>query len=273
MRDGKVKELLRVEGLKKTFVVGGQEINVLKGISLKVNVGDFGIIFGPSGCGKSTLLHTILGMEPPTAGNVFIDNVNVYQMIEDDIVKYRKEKIGVVYQQSIWIKSLNVVENVSFASRLRGMSREEADEKGMEMLKIVKLDGWGHHHPSELSSGQQQRVSLARALMTDPVMVIADEPTGNLDTVSGDELMEYLHKLCIEKGKTVLMVTHDLEYLRYANKLFHIIDGELVEEIDGKGAAKLAIKLRNKKGVRGIVTVEDENYLKKRGSKNAKVVG
>ena len=245
--------------------MGGQDIKVLKGINLTVNRGEFAIIFGPSGCGKSTLLHTILGMEAPTEGKVWFDGEDFYAFKEDDKVRYRKDRIGVVFQQPIWIKSLNVIENVSFPMRLMGKTEAEALAAAEEKMKIVKLEQWGHHHPNELSSGQQQRVSLARALTLDPPLLVADEPTGNLDTVSGDELMEFLAKLCQERNKTILMVTHDLEYLKYATVLFHIVDGELVETGRGSDITNMARGIRTKKGERVKTTVEDKDYLKTRG--------
>jgi len=259
--------LVEAQGVKKDFIVGGQTINVLKGIDLKINHGDFAVIFGPSGCGKSTLLHSLLGLEAPTTGKILIDGVDVYAMTEDEISIFRKDKIGVVFQQSIWIKSLSVIQNVSFPTRLRGMSRKEAEEIALEKLKIVKMDNWAHHHPSELSSGQQQKISLARALTTDPLMIVADEPTGNLDTVSGDELMDFLAKLNIEQKKTIVMVTHDLEYLRYANKLFHIIDGVKAEEFEGEAAKSIPVSMRTKKGERTGKTLKDVDYLKTDGKK------
>jgi len=262
----KDKYLLTVKNVKKSFIIGGQNIEVLKGVSLDMNYGDFGVIFGPSGCGKSTLLHTILGMESPSEGEIFFDGVNLYSMSEDEIVTNRKGKIGVVFQQSIWIKSLNVLENVSFPNRLSGMSKKEAEDRAVEVLKEVKLEEWSHHHPTELSSGQQQRVSLARALTTDPIMIVADEPTGNLDTVSGDELMSLLSDLNKKKGKTVLMVTHDLEYLRFANRLYHIIDGLKVEE--GKSFRAGLAKMKTKKGKRLSVSVRDDNFLTVRKKSN-----
>jgi putative ABC transport system ATP-binding protein len=253
--------LIKVMDVKKVFRVGTQDIEVLRGISLTIDKGEFAILLGPSGCGKSTLLHTILGMEKPTSGTVEIEGQDIYAMTEDEMVTYRKSRIGVVFQQSIWIKSLTVLENICVPSRLMGLSRAEAEGRAMENLKTVRLEDWAHHHPTELSSGQQQRVSLARALTINPVIIVADEPTGNLDTVSGDELMEYLKGLQ-KQGKTVLMVTHDLEYLRYATKLFHIIDGKLVEEYGNEGAKKLATSLRTKKGARKAVTVQDSDFLK-----------
>jgi putative ABC transport system ATP-binding protein len=261
------ENLVVAQGIRKSFDVGNQVVEVLKGIDLKINKGDFAIIFGPSGCGKSTLLHTLLGLEKPTDGKVIMEGKDYYGMGDDEIVTFRKNNIGIVFQQPIWIKSLNVMENVCVPNRLRGLTQEEAEEKAMASLRKVKLEGWHEYHPNSLSSGQQQRVSLARALTIDPLILVADEPTGNLDTVSGDELMELLRALNQDEGRTVVMVTHDLEYLRYATKLFHIIDGLLVEEIDEKGARELAGTLRNKKGKRGEETVQNSDYLKTSGKK------
>lgn len=255
------KTILATDNVKMDFDVGGQIVQVLKGISLNIDEGDFVVIFGPSGCGKSTLLHCILGMEKPTTGKVVIDGQEMGIMSEDDVVRFRKTRIGIVFQQSIWIKSLNVIENVSFPNLLKGMTKEEAQRLALETLKEVKLDNWANYHPSSLSSGQQQRVSLARALTLDPLIIVADEPTGNLDTVSGDELINLLVNLNKEKGKTIIMVTHDLEYLRFANKLFHIVDGELVEQFDNAGAIKLSTSLRTKKGERTEKTVRNKDYL------------
>ncbi len=262
-----ITSLVEAKDIRKSFQVGDQVVEVLKGIDLKINKGDFAVIFGPSGCGKSTLLHTLLGLEKPSEGKIIMEGKDYYAMDDDEIVRFRKNNIGIVFQQPIWIKSLNVIENVCVPNRLRGLTREEAEEKAMATLKKVKLDGWYSYHPNSLSSGQQQRVSLARALTINPLILVADEPTGNLDTVSGDDLMELLRELNQDEGRTVIMVTHDLEYLRYATKLFHIIDGLLVEEFDQKGAKKLAGSLRNKKGDRGGGTVKDSDYLKKAGKK------
>jgi len=259
--------ILKIENVKMDFNVGGQVVPVLKGISLEVNKGDFAVIFGPSGCGKSTLLHCILGMEKPTSGKVLIEGTEMGAMIEDEVVKFRKTRIGIVFQQSIWIKSLNVLENVSFPNLLKGMTKENAQKLALDTLKEVKLDNWANYHPSSLSGGQQQRVSLARALTLDPAIIVADEPTGNLDTVAGDELINLLVNLNKEKGKTIVMVTHDLEYLKFANKLFHIIDGELVEQFDNAGAVKMSGSLRTKKGIRTQKTVCHDDYLDSRGKK------
>lgn len=254
--------LIDIVDLKKHFLVGDQTIEVLKGINLKVKKGDFAVLFGPSGCGKSTLLHIAIGLEKPSEGKVIFNGKNFADMETDDVVRIRKTSVGVVFQQPVWVKSLSVLENVSIPNRLKGLDREVSQKKAMEGLEKVGLADWALHHPSELSSGQQQRVALARALTTDPLLIVADEPTGNLDTVSGDELMNRLMNLNKKEGRTVLMVTHDLEYLVYANKLFHIIDGVLVEELDAKGAKRMSKSMPSKKGKRGKLNVGDIGYLK-----------
>lgn len=265
MTINKKEIILKVEDVKMNFDVSGQTIQVLKGINLEIESGDFAIIFGPSGCGKSTLLHCILGMEKPSSGRVVIDGLDTSVMTEDEIVTFRKDRIGIVFQQSIWIKSLNVLDNVCFPNILRGRTVEDSQKLAIDILKEVKLEAWADHHPSSLSSGQQQRVSLARALTLDPLIIVADEPTGNLDTVAGDELINLLSNLNKEKGKTIIMVTHDLEYLKFATKLFHIIDGELVEQFDNAGAVAMSASLRTKKGERTGETVYQKDYLDCKG--------
>lgn len=236
------KPVIEVKNVDKDFLVGGQNIKVLKGISLRILAGDFVIIFGPSGCGKSTLLHGILGLEPPTRGEVIFQGMNLYASGEDERVEYRKKNIGMVYQQSIWIKSINVLNNITFPLHLYGMPDEEIDKRARAALRQVSMEEWCDHWPTELSSGQQQRVSLARALVTDPPVIVADEPTGNLDSVSGKLLMDLMLEQN-KKGKTVIMVTHDLAFLPYANRIFHIVDGRLDREYCEKDKHELTKKL------------------------------
>ncbi len=221
--------VVQVNDIYKSFTVGTQELEILKGISFKINQGDFLIIFGPSGCGKSTVLNTLLGLEPPTKGNVTFLGKDLYKYNSDERAQIRKKDIGMVYQQSNWIKALNVIENVRFPLTLSGVSTVESEKKAMELLETVKMQGLAHQVPTELSSGQQQRVSLTRALITDPAMIIADEPTGNLDSKAGNEVMD-LFKEFNKRGKTVVMVTHDLEYLSYATKAVNMLDGKVIGE-------------------------------------------
>ncbi|MBZ0317863.1 MAG: ABC transporter ATP-binding protein [Anaerolineae bacterium] len=222
------KTVINVDRLSKTFEVKATRVPVLKDINLKVEGGEFIIITGPSGCGKSTLLHILLGLEPPTGGNVEFLGHQLYQgMSEDERTEIRKKDVGMVYQQPNWIKALTVLENIMFALRINGQTNEEAKKKALAVLQMVGMDNWQDYIPTELSSGQQQKVALARAVVTNPQIIIADEPTGNLDFKSGQELMELLKKLNSE-GRTVIMVTHDLEYMSFASRSLIMFDGKIV---------------------------------------------
>lgn len=221
------KNIVQLTDIYKSFTLGEQEVEVIKGVSFAITEGDFVILFGPSGCGKSTVLNILLGLETPTKGNVLFEEESLYSLTEDERAQLRKQKVGMVYQQSNWIKSLNVIENVAFPLLLRGVSQSEREQKAIEVLKLVEMEQATYQIPSELSSGQQQRVSLARALVSDPVLLVADEPTGNLDSVAGDYVMQLFQKFN-GQGKTVIMVTHDLEYLSFATSSINMSDGSVI---------------------------------------------
>ena len=271
--------IIRVEHLSKSFPVGAQMVPVLKDVSFTVEPLDFLIIFGPSGCGKSTLLHTLIGLEPPTSGKVVFLGKDLYgekassikyqvssmenkknkilntkylipntNISEDERSEFRKRHIGMVYQQPNWIRSLTVVENVAFPLLLLGQEREKSLAEAREMLAALEMSLWQDYLPSELSSGQQQRVALARALINSPKVIIADEPTGNLDYESGQELMELLVDLNKKQGHTIIMVTHDLEYLDFATKVIRMLDGRLVAFYEEKDKEKLMAEVKGKRG-------------------------
>lgn len=226
--------VIEVKDIKKNFMVGKQQIDVLKGITFNVHMGDFLVILGPSGCGKSTLLHVILGLEEPSSGTIRFLDRDLYEGTDEDIrSEFRKYHVGMIYQQPNWVKSMNVLENVAFPLMLLGQGKAEALQKALEMLKQVDMEEWAEYMPTELSGGQQQRVALARGLVHNPEVIIADEPTGNLDFQSGQNVMELLSRLNRELGKTIIMVTHDLEYLRYAKNAVRMLDGAIVEEMEG----------------------------------------
>lgn len=228
------EKIISVKNLDKTFEIKASKVRVLKNINLDINKGEFIVITGPSGCGKSTLLHILLGLESPTNGTLTFLGHNLYgNSSEDQRTDIRKSQVGMVYQQPNWIKSLTVLENVMFALRINGATHESAYDDSLAMLKIVGMDKWQDYTPTELSSGQQQKVALARAVVTNPQIIIADEPTGNLDFNSGKELMELLQKYN-SQGKTIIMVTHDLEYLTYATRSLIMFDGEIVGDADKK---------------------------------------
>jgi len=241
--------IIQVQHIFKSFHVGTQDVPVLKDVSFEVKALDFLIIFGPSGCGKSTLLHTILGLEEPTKGSVYILGKNLYDGItEDECSDFRKIHIGMVYQQPNWIRSLTVLENVAFPLLLLGQEKYQNLEKAREMLKTVEILEWADYIPTELSSGQQQKVALARALITNPEVIIADEPTGNLDYESGQELMQLLTKLNKTGNNTIVMVTHDLEYLSFAKTTVKMFNGEVVGIYKETDKNKLMSEIKSKRG-------------------------
>lgn len=220
------------DNVSKVFPVKTQTVTAVHEVSLAIEKGEFVVIFGPSGCGKSTLLHILLGLEHPSRGVVKFMGKELYASFDDDArAELRKRHIGIVYQQSNWIQALSVEENVMFPLNLNGIEGEEARRKTHEVLGMVGMRDHAQFSPTELSSGQQQKIALARAIITNPEIIVADEPTGNLDFESGQDLMKLLYALNKE-GKTVVMVTHDLEYLKYAQRALRMFDGKLVERID-----------------------------------------
>lgn len=254
------KVLIEFQNVDKNFPMKEGAVEVLKKINIKIFEGEFVIIFGPSGCGKSTLLHILLGLEPPTVGKVIFNGEDFYQKKEDERALIRRHQVGMIYQQPLWVSALTVEENVSFPLHLLGESVDEIEKKTSAVLETVGMTFRKDFYPTELSSGEQQKISLARALVLDPLLIVADEPTGNLDTVSGHHLLETFLKLK-EKGKTIVMVTHDLEYLKYATKIFHMIDGQIVEEY----YPKKRLEIIGKKTVNGVldINVRDPELLKK----------
>jgi len=223
-------EVVRLKYVNKSFTTGINKTHVLKDIDLVLYSGEFVMIYGPSGCGKSTLLHTIIGLEPPDEGEVFLRGINLYQLSSDERANLRRQKIGMVFQQANWIKSLTVGENVAYPLWLSGMDEKAAKKRAVEVLEEVGMEEFFDHQPLELSGGQQQRVALARALATDPWMIVADEPTGNLDTRSGEEIIEILARLNREKRRFILMVTHEINFLPVATRIIGIKDGRVVAD-------------------------------------------
>lgn len=239
------KPIIQLKNVTKDFQVKVQEIKVLRGITLDIMQGEFVVILGPSGSGKSTILNLILGLEPPTTGEVIFKGIPIHNQTPDFIAEIRKREVGMVHQQANWIRSLNVIENVGFPLALRNMPKHKIMNKAGEKLDIFGMGGWANFMPSELSSGQQQKVGLSRALVTDPEIIVADEPTGNLDFKSGRRLVELLSGLT-KDGKTVIMVTHDLEYIEYADRIIRILDGKVFEEINNKHGKHDIDKLKQK---------------------------
>lgn len=246
-----VPPIIHATGIKKSFKVGDRKIEVLHGMDFSINSGDFVIIFGPSGSGKSTLLHIMLGLEAPTEGVIEFFGENLYEKSssEDKRSVYRKQLVGMIYQQPNWIRALNVIENVSFPLILLGVDEENRKRMATRALEQVGMADWAYYRPTELSSGQQQKIALARGLVNTPEVIIADEPTGNLDYKSGVELMDLLLDLNKNGGRTIIMVTHDLEYIKYASVVLRIFDGTIAGVYHEEDKAKLLDELQLKRGV------------------------
>lgn len=219
--------VIRLRGVHKTYDTGFRKVQAVRGVDLDINSKDFVIIFGPSGCGKSTLLNVILGLDEPDEGKVFVRGEDVYAKTEDERAYFRTNRMGVVYQQPTWIKSLSVIDNIAFPLFLKGISTKSAHQLAVRQLEEINMVEYKDHRPVELSGGQQQKISLARALVNNPWTLLLDEPTGNLDSESGDDVIHSLKKINKEGKRTIIMVTHNYSYLLYANKVVHMIDGKV----------------------------------------------
>ena len=222
-------EILKVENLTKVYGKDETKVTALDNVSFKVNKGKFVAITGSSGSGKSTLLHLIGGVDRPTSGKVFIDNKDIYEMSNDNLAIFRRRQIGLVYQFYNLIPVLNIEENIKLPLQLD--NREPKKEDMENMLKMLGLTSRRLHLPNELSGGQQQRTSIGRALITNPAIILADEPTGNLDSKASEEIMDIL-KISNEKYKqTIIMITHDLELAKEADRIIKLEDGKIVKEV------------------------------------------
>ena len=221
-------EILRVENLSKVYGKGENKVVALDNVSFSVEKGEFVAIVGASGSGKSTLLHLVGGVDRPTNGKVFIDGKNIYAMNDDKLAIFRRRQVGLIYQFYNLIPILNVEENITLPLEL---DNREVDKKTLkELLELLGLEHRSKHLPNELSGGQQQRVSIGRALITNPAIILADEPTGNLDSKSSDEIVALLKKSNKEYNQTIIMITHNMEIAKEADRIIKIEDGRIVEE-------------------------------------------
>lgn len=222
--DGRV-DLIKVQNVSQSFKVGNETLNVLKDVNFNIADNTFNIIYGPSGSGKSTLLNILTGLQKPTSGLITFENENVYEFKSNQLAQFRAHRVGFVYQQNFWVKSLNVIENVSLPLYFLGYDRKKALPLAQLALDRVDMGSYAKKRPLFLSGGEQQRIAMARALVNDPLFIIADEPTGNLDSANGDKIMGLLQNARDEFKRTVILVTHNMEYLPLADHLIHIEDG------------------------------------------------
>lgn len=221
------KPEIRVENLSQSFAVGQGAVSVLTDVSFTIREDTLTVLFGPSGSGKSTVLNIITGLQPPTKGKVIIDGNDIYNLDPDVLAHFRARSVGFVYQQNYWIGSLDVLENVSVPLYFLGYSRLRAARRARKALELVGMGRYAKHNPQLLSSGEQQRVAMARAMVGEPRFIVADEPTGSLDSTNGDKIIELLRYSQEELHRTVILVSHNMEYLPLADNLLHIQDGRV----------------------------------------------
>ncbi|MCC2254403.1 ABC transporter ATP-binding protein [Ruminococcus sp. CLA-AA-H200] len=224
-----MKNIICVNNLYKLYRVGDTAVRALDGVSFTVREGEFCAIVGTSGSGKSTLLNMLAGLERPTKGEVIINGHHIEKMNESELVSFRGNNVGFIFQSFHLLPALNALENVALPLSFRGEERGLRKKKAEKMLRMVSLEKQKNHMPNQMSGGQQQRVSIARALVSDPRIIFADEPTGNLDSRTSEDVMRLMQKIVSEQGRTLVMVTHDMNEAEYADRIIRVIDGKIVE--------------------------------------------
>jgi putative ABC transport system ATP-binding protein len=232
--------VVRVSEVTKTFRLGKIEVQALKGVNLEIATGKYISIMGPSGSGKSTLFNMIGGLDKPTSGKVFIDEVDIAQLDAYELAWLRCRKIGYIFQTFNIIQVMTALENVTLPMIFAGVPNETATEKGIELMNLVGLGDRFNHKPFELSGGQQQRVAIARALANDPAIILADEPTGNLDLTTGEEIISLLKRLSADRGVTIISATHDFKMLNVSDQVIWIRDGR-IDKIEDREELSISI--------------------------------
>jgi putative ABC transport system ATP-binding protein len=222
-----LRNIVRVSKVTKTFQLGKVEVHALQGVDLEIAAGNYISIMGPSGSGKTTLFNMIGGLDKPTSGKVFIDEVDIAQLDAYELAWLRCRKIGYIFQTFNIIQVMTALENVTLPMIFAGLNNNSAVEKGIQLLELVGLGDRFRHKPFELSGGQQQRVAVARALANDPAIILADEPTGNLDLTTGEEIIRLLKQLSQERKVTVISATHDIKMLNVSDQVVWIRDGRI----------------------------------------------
>jgi putative ABC transport system ATP-binding protein len=224
------KNIIHLEKLSKTYQMGESIVRALQEVNLEIKRGDFVAIVGPSGSGKSTMMNMVGALDIASNGNIFLDNINIEELHESDLAQIRGRKIGFIFQSFNLVPTLTALGNVMLPMTFQGIERAEREKRADELLNKVGLGDRKNHFPNELSGGQRQRVAIARALANNPEIILADEPTGNLDRKTGKEILEMFEKLNKE-GKTIIIVTHDMELAKKARKIVRLVDGKIVKKL------------------------------------------
>lgn len=230
--------VIRVKGLYKIYKVGDTRVRALNGVDFQIHKGEFCAIVGASGSGKSTLLNMLAGLEKPTKGEIIIAGEHMEKKSENELVAFRRKHIGFIFQSFNLLPTMNAVENVALPLTFQGMEKEKRLKLAEQAIGLVGLQRYRKHKPTQMSGGQQQRVGVARALVVNPEIIFADEPTGNLDSHTSEDVMNLMKKVVREQKQTLIMVTHDNHLAEYADRIFHIKDGKIIKIEDKRESAE-----------------------------------
>ena len=226
-----METVIELDNVSKSYKMDEVQVTALNDVDLKINKKEFVAIMGPSGSGKSTLLHMVGCLDRPTKGKIFLDGTDISTLNDSELARLRGNKLGFVFQFFNLYPTLSALENVELPMMIIERNEKERKERAKELLKIVGMEKRSEHLPSQLSGGERQRIAIARALANDPSLILADEPTGNLDSKTGEEIMEFLNRLQEKEEKTVVIVTHETDIARYAERIVYLKDGKIVKEV------------------------------------------
>lgn len=255
--------VIKAVNLKKEFELGAVTVQALESVNLEIYSGEFIIFFGPSGCGKSTLMSMIAGLQPPSTGQVYIRGDELSKLNDNQLAEHRRTKIGMVFQAFNLISTMNVVENIALPLAFARIPRARRMARATNLLDVVGMSEYKHHTPGELSGGQQQRIAIARSLVANPWIILADEPTGNLDSKSANEVMRLLISLNRKSKRTVVLITHNPEYVDYADRIFYLKDGKITD-------VKVNSKVRKIEEVESVGKLRDDLVPEEKESKAEK---
>jgi putative ABC transport system ATP-binding protein len=236
---------IRIRNLRKTYVMGKQTVHALAGVDLDIAAGSFTVVMGPSGSGKSTLLYLLGGLDRPTSGSITVNGALIEKLDENELAIYRRKTIGFIFQSFNLVPTMTALENVAFPMRFAGINQSQRRKRSMLLLRQVGLENRAYHRPTELSGGQQQRVAIARSMGNQPSIILADEPTGNLDTHSGYSIMQLLSELH-RAGHTVVVVTHDPRMNHFSTNTIYLLDGQVVSEEEYQSASTFEFEAASK---------------------------